>query len=100
MRSFLKKILKAIPKFQTVDIDYESSRKDDFTPIISSIRAAEQNLQRYLNKENIAELNRCYQNAVEYLSGDNNDPAYLIYLNKIAQLFLREDVKLVSGLKI
>lgn len=30
----------------------------------------------------------------------NNDPVYLVYLNKIAQLFLREDVKLVSGIKI
>jgi hypothetical protein len=66
---------------------------------MTTIKNAENNLQRYLNKDSITELNKCYQNAVEYLSG-NNDPVYLVYLNKIAQLFLREDVKLVSGIKI
>lgn len=93
-----RKILKALPKFQSTTVDYETARKDEFTPIMASIKLAEQNLQRYLNKDSITELNKCYQNAVEYLSG-NNDPVYLVYLNKIAQLFLREDVKLVSGIK-
>jgi hypothetical protein len=94
-----RKILKCLPKFQTTNVDYETARKDDFTPIMTAIKSAENNLQRYLNKDSITELNKCYQNAVEYLSG-NNDPVYLVYLNKIAQLFLREDVKLVSGIKM
>lgn len=48
-----RKILKAIPKFQTTTIDYETGRKDEFTPIMASIKQAEQNLQRYLNKDSI-----------------------------------------------
>lgn len=62
----------------------------------NGIRIAENNLKKYFNKDNINLLNSYYQNAVEYLSGIGN-PAYLVYLNKITQLSLREDVKLVTS---
>ena len=41
-------------------------------------------------------MNSQYQNAVEHLSGMDN-PVYLMYLHKISQLSLREDVKLVTS---
>lgn len=75
---------------------YVTGRKDEFVDMQNSIRIAENNLKKYFNKDNINLLNAYYQNAVEYLSGNGN-PAYLVYLNKITQLSLREDVKLVTS---
>lgn len=83
------------PKFQAVEMNYETTRKDEFLDIQNGVRIAENNLKKYFNKENINLLNAYYQTAVEYLSGIGN-PAYLVYLNKITQLSLREDVKLVT----
>ena len=92
----VKKILKNIPKMQNVQMVYETAKKDEFIDMQNSIRIAQNNLKKYFNKENINILNRYYQNAVEYLSGNAN-PAYVVYLNKITQLSLREDVKLVAS---
>ena len=65
LKELLKKLLKVIPKFQTVDINYETTRKDEFLDIQNSVHIAENNLKKYFNKENINLLNSYYQSAVE-----------------------------------